>query len=168
MVETFDFSQQTTDGRPNFICFHHHLLFPDANTHVSFDSKTLSRDEYSVTRGGLGRKSAIEEPFFDNSPPQNVSALIGKTAFLTCVVKNLGKAKSVRGQLRACMKTIIRAPHIRVHYRANMSPLFTTKLRFSPSHGRHCLSGFCFAHAIEILRSIIATGRAVPMMSKRP
>ena len=30
-----------------------------------------------------------------NIAPQNVSALIGKTAFLTCVVRNLGKAKSV-------------------------------------------------------------------------
>ena len=39
-----------------------------------------------------------DEPFFEegkNIAPQNVSALIGKTAFLTCVVRNLGKAKSV-------------------------------------------------------------------------
>ena len=38
-----------------------------------------------------------DEPFFEEgkSAPQNVSALIGKTAFLTCVVRNLGKAKSV-------------------------------------------------------------------------
>ena len=42
------------------------------------------------------------DPYFevrttDGKPgsPQNVSALIGKTAFLTCVVKNLGKSKSV-------------------------------------------------------------------------
>ena len=43
------------------------------------------------------------EPYFEvhttdgNKPgsPQNVSALIGKTAFLSCVVKNLGKSKSV-------------------------------------------------------------------------
>ena len=39
-----------------------------------------------------------DKPFFEegkNIAPQNVSALIGKTAFLTCVVGNLGKAKSV-------------------------------------------------------------------------
>ena len=41
-----------------------------------------------------------DEPFFEQGvavtkAPQNVSALIGKTAFLTCVVRNLGKAKSV-------------------------------------------------------------------------
>jgi hypothetical protein len=40
-----------------------------------------------------------DEPFFEERvgarAPQNVSALIGKTAFLTCVVRNLGKAKSV-------------------------------------------------------------------------
>ena len=48
------------------------------------------------------------EPYFDRPPGwppagstpfdrpyHNVSALIGKTAFLTCVVKNLGKSKSV-------------------------------------------------------------------------
>ena len=48
------------------------------------------------------------EPYFDKPPGwppsgsvssrggyHNVSALIGKTAFLTCVVKNLGKSKSV-------------------------------------------------------------------------
>ena len=33
---------------------------------------------------------------YDLRPYHNVSALIGKTAFLTCVVKNLGKSKSVR------------------------------------------------------------------------
>ena len=43
------------------------------------------------------------EPYFEirtrdnkNGSPYNVSALIGKTAFLTCTVKNLGKSKSVR------------------------------------------------------------------------
>ncbi len=37
-----------------------------------------------------------QEPHFDESVPHNVSALIGRTAFLTCVVRNLGKTKSVR------------------------------------------------------------------------
>ena len=37
----------------------------------------------------------LPEPYFDATPPRNVSALVGKTAFLTCVVRNLGKAKSV-------------------------------------------------------------------------
>ena len=37
----------------------------------------------------------LPEPYFDGTPPRNVSALVGKTAFLTCVVRNLGKAKSV-------------------------------------------------------------------------
>ena len=37
----------------------------------------------------------LSEPYFDATPPRNVSALVGKTAFLTCVVRNLGKAKSV-------------------------------------------------------------------------
>ena len=37
----------------------------------------------------------LPEPYFDATSPRNVSALVGKTAFLTCVVRNLGKAKSV-------------------------------------------------------------------------
>ena len=47
-----------------------------------------------------------DEPFFEegkNIAPQNVSALIGKTAFLTCVVRNLGKAKSVSFESTSCI-----------------------------------------------------------------
>ena len=61
------------------------------NVSGRFNSEELSRD---ITVGD----DVKEEPFFEegrNIAPQNVSALIGKTAFLTCVVRNLGKAKSV-------------------------------------------------------------------------
>lgn len=34
-------------------------------------------------------------PEFDNMQPQNVSALVGKTAFLTCVVRNLKPTQRV-------------------------------------------------------------------------
>ena len=43
----------------------------------------------------------LPEPYFEATPPRNVSALIGKTAFLTCVVRNLGKAKSVSTEYQA-------------------------------------------------------------------
>ena len=61
------------------------------NVSGRFNSEELSRD---MTVGD----DVKDEPFFEegkNIAPQNVSALIGKTAFLTCVVRNLGKAKSV-------------------------------------------------------------------------
>ena len=44
---------------------------------------------------GGGQPRGAEEAFFDDSAPRNVSALVGKTAFLTCIVRNLGKTKSV-------------------------------------------------------------------------
>ena len=57
-----------------------------------FNSDELSRD---MSVGDDGK----DEPFFEQrqgvKSPQNVSALIGKTAFLSCIVRNLGKAKSV-------------------------------------------------------------------------
>ena len=62
------------------------------NVSGRFNSEELARD---MTVGD----DVKDEPFFDQGvatkAPQNVSALIGKTAFLTCVVRNLGKAKSV-------------------------------------------------------------------------
>jgi len=73
------------------------------------------------------------EPYFEvhttdgNKPgsPQNVSALIGKTAFLSCVVKNLGKSKSV---------TWIR--HRDVHILTVGEYTYTTDERFMSRHNR--------------------------------
>ena len=70
-------------------------LFADVlNVSGRFNSEgnDLARDMSVVS------DNVADEPFFEESvtmAPQNVSALIGKTAFLTCVVRNLGKAKSV-------------------------------------------------------------------------
>ena len=58
-----------------------------------FDGRVLSRD--AGGRDIDGTLQTADKAFFEASPPQNVSALMGKTAFLTCVVRNLGKAKSV-------------------------------------------------------------------------
>ncbi|CAB4063637.1 unnamed protein product [Lepeophtheirus salmonis] len=64
-----------------------------------------------------------EEPYFDGSPPSNVSALIDNTAFLTCIVKNLGKAKTV---------TWLR--HRDVHILTVGEYTYTTDERFSAKH----------------------------------
>ena len=55
-----------------------------------------------------------DEPFFEQREgvrsPQNVSALIGKTAFLSCIVRNLGKAKSVSNLTNPCL-WVLKLPH---------------------------------------------------------
>ena len=50
----------------------------------------------------MERRSGLEDSFltkslpeFDKVQPQNVSALVGKTAFLTCVVRNLKPTQRV-------------------------------------------------------------------------
>ena len=73
-------------------------LFSDVlNVSGKFNSDELSRD---MSVGDDGK----DEPFFEQrqgvKSPQNVSALIGKTAFLSCIVRNLGKAKSVSSILK--------------------------------------------------------------------
>ena len=64
------------------------------NVSGRFNTKELSRD------AAVAGDDVSDEPFFDPSmesvgSPKNVSALIGKTAFLSCTVRNLGKTKSV-------------------------------------------------------------------------
>lgn len=39
---------------------------------------------------GIGSVSKWEEPYFDETTPRNVTALVGKSAYLSCRVKNLG------------------------------------------------------------------------------
>lgn len=72
------------------------LSFSDASQKVSSSlgpkGQNLSRDVTVKAREGA---PDTPDAYFESSPPQNVSALMGKTAFLTCVVRNLGKAKSV-------------------------------------------------------------------------
>ena len=50
-----------------------------------FESSEMLEDAYL--------KNAL--PYFDTIMPQNVSAVVGKTAFLTCVVKNLKPTQKV-------------------------------------------------------------------------
>lgn len=61
------------------------------NVSGRYNTKELSRDSATLPNDDM------EEPFFDpnGNGPRNVSALIGKTAFLSCVVRNMGQAKSV-------------------------------------------------------------------------
>lgn len=90
------------------------------NVSGKFNSDELSRD---MSVGD----DVKDEPFFEQREgvrsPQNVSALIGKTAFLSCIVRNLGKAKSV---------TWIR--HRDVHILTVGQYTYTTDQRFLARH----------------------------------
>ncbi|KAL1130066.1 hypothetical protein AAG570_013009 [Ranatra chinensis] len=44
----------------------------------------------NALRSATPRPVNPKEPYFDTSAPQNVSALIGKSAYLTCKVRNIG------------------------------------------------------------------------------
>lgn len=103
------------------------LIFCSDVLNVSgrFNSKN-THDVVTVGDGNTG------EPYFElrttdgkTGSPQNVSALIGKTAFLSCVVKNLGKSKSV---------TWIR--HRDVHILSVGEETYTTDERFMARHNR--------------------------------
>lgn len=52
---------------------------------------------------GIGSVSKWDEPYFDDTTPHNVTALVGKSAYLSCRVKNLGN-KTV-GELAASRKS---------------------------------------------------------------
>ena len=81
---------------PNLIIVAMLFIFSDVlNVSGRFNTKE-STDVVSIS------DDKKQEPYFEvratdgkSGSPQNVSALIGKTAFLSCVVKNLGKSKSV-------------------------------------------------------------------------
>ena len=87
-----------------------YLFFPVTdvlNVSGKFNSDELSRD---MSVGD----DVKDEPFFEQREgvrsPQNVSALIGKTAFLSCIVRNLGKAKSVSNLTNPCL-WVLKLPH---------------------------------------------------------
>ena len=73
-----------------------HFFVPDV---LNVSGRFNTKDSNDVVTIGDDK---TREPYFElrttdgkSGSPQNVSALIGKTAFLSCVVKNLGKSKSV-------------------------------------------------------------------------
>ena len=73
-----------------------YLFVPDV---LNVSGRFNTKDSTDVANVGDDKTG---DPYFEvrttdgkSGSPQNVSALIGKTAFLSCVVKNLGKSKSV-------------------------------------------------------------------------
>ncbi|CRK88383.1 CLUMA_CG002160, isoform A [Clunio marinus] len=64
------------------------------------------------------------DPFFDPNVNQNVTALVGKSAYLNCVVKNLGN------------KTVSWIRHRDLHILTVSTYTYTTDLRFQTTHHR--------------------------------
>lgn len=53
----------------------------------SFADASTAASSYSSNVGGGSRWG---EPYFDSMTPKNVTALVGKSAYLSCRVRNLG------------------------------------------------------------------------------
>lgn len=70
----FNYFSGTTDGQHYPVV---NMLQPSGSPRVP-DDETVT--DVSVTRG----------PYFDKSASKNVTALVGKTAYLNCRVRNLG------------------------------------------------------------------------------
>jgi len=92
----------------------------------------ISTKGISETGGAqhMDRRSVLQDSFltkslpeFDTIQPQNVSALVGKTAFLTCVVRNLKPTQRVSW-----------VRHRDVHILTAGEQTFTSDQRFSAKH----------------------------------
>lgn len=56
----------------------------------SKDGYNTLDDETTVFPFNPSMHSKLHEPYFDDSIPNNVTALVGKSAYLSCKVRNLG------------------------------------------------------------------------------
>uniref|UniRef100_A0A8W7Q2K3 Ig-like domain-containing protein n=1 Tax=Anopheles coluzzii TaxID=1518534 RepID=A0A8W7Q2K3_ANOCL len=71
---------------------------------------------------GQTSQSKWEEPYFDDTTPRNVTGLVGKSAYLSCRVKNLGN------------KTVSWIRHRDIHILTVGSYTYTSDQRFQATH----------------------------------
>uniref|UniRef100_A0A182PJK1 Ig-like domain-containing protein n=1 Tax=Anopheles epiroticus TaxID=199890 RepID=A0A182PJK1_9DIPT len=71
---------------------------------------------------GNGPQNKWEEPYFDDTTPRNVTGLVGKSAYLSCRVKNLGN------------KTVSWIRHRDIHILTVGSYTYTSDQRFQATH----------------------------------
>ncbi|XP_050090597.1 kin of IRRE-like protein 1 isoform X2 [Anopheles aquasalis] len=76
----------------------------------------------SLAHGGHQHTGKWEEPYFDDTTPRNVTALVGKSAYLSCRVKNLGN------------KTVSWIRHRDIHILTVGSYTYTSDQRFQATH----------------------------------
>ncbi|OXA64533.1 hypothetical protein Fcan01_02427 [Folsomia candida] len=71
------------------------LIFLEGEGSVTVDDAVESTPEsthniFSSLQSGPFSPASTGDPYFDSTVPRNVTALVGKTAYLGCRVKNLG------------------------------------------------------------------------------
>ncbi|XP_041785299.1 hemicentin-2-like isoform X1 [Anopheles merus] len=71
---------------------------------------------------GQSSQSKWDEPYFDDTTPRNVTGLVGKSAYLSCRVKNLGN------------KTVSWIRHRDIHILTVGSYTYTSDQRFQATH----------------------------------
>uniref|UniRef100_A0A182FUH9 Ig-like domain-containing protein n=1 Tax=Anopheles albimanus TaxID=7167 RepID=A0A182FUH9_ANOAL len=76
----------------------------------------------SLAHSGHQHTGKWEEPYFDDTTPRNVTALVGKSAYLSCRVKNLGN------------KTVSWIRHRDIHILTVGSYTYTSDQRFQATH----------------------------------
>ncbi|XP_055590731.1 hemicentin-2-like [Uranotaenia lowii] len=74
---------------------------------------------------GIGSVGKWDEPYFDDTTPRNVTALVGKSAYLSCRVKNLGN------------KTVSWIRHRDIHILTVGSYTYTSDQRFQATHHKN-------------------------------
>ncbi|XP_052891364.1 fibroblast growth factor receptor-like 1 [Anopheles moucheti] len=74
---------------------------------------------------GQSSQSKWEEPYFDDTTPTNVTGLVGKSAYLSCRVKNLGN------------KTVSWIRHRDIHILTVGSYTYTSDQRFQATHHKN-------------------------------
>ncbi|XP_053686148.1 uncharacterized protein LOC128735689 [Sabethes cyaneus] len=74
---------------------------------------------------GAGASGKWDEPYFDDTTPRNVTALVGKSAYLSCRVKNLGN------------KTVSWIRHRDIHILTVGSYTYTSDQRFQATHHKN-------------------------------
>ncbi|XP_073993882.1 protein amalgam-like isoform X2 [Rhodnius prolixus] len=86
------------------------------------ESAYLPSGGLNALRTATSRPQPAKEPYFDTSAPRNVSALIGKSAYLTCKVRNIGN------------RTVSWVRHRDIHILTVSTYTYTSDQRFMALH----------------------------------
>ncbi|KAG5673543.1 hypothetical protein PVAND_003583 [Polypedilum vanderplanki] len=89
---------------------------------ISVTSTTTNYEILSDDTSGYTQATIISEPYFDAQTSKNVTGLVGKSAYLSCRVKNLGN------------KTVSWIRHRDIHILTVGSYTYTSDQRFQATH----------------------------------
>ncbi|XP_049538664.1 uncharacterized protein LOC125953254 [Anopheles darlingi] len=96
---------------------------PASSSHLhQHQQQQQQQQPQSLAHSGHQHTGKWEEPYFDDTTPRNVTALVGKSAYLSCRVKNLGN------------KTVSWIRHRDIHILTVGSYTYTSDQRFQATH----------------------------------